>query len=104
MVEAYSSEVRHVLGAMEDLLLRAMEQVQVTKGSEHSNDLCGHTCGNESTGRSLAKALQGLTLIILAEIGLGRHCICGGTVPNGASSTDRYEESCPWKQLTSTSG
>ena len=33
IVEAYSSEGRHVLGAMGDFLLRAMEKVKVTKGS-----------------------------------------------------------------------
>ena len=59
MVEAYSSEVRHVLGAMEDFLLRAMEKVKVTKGSEHSNGLCGHTCDMKARAghlRRLSKA------------------------------------------------
>jgi hypothetical protein len=55
MVEAYSSEVRHVLGAMEDFLLRAMEKVKVTKGSEHSNGLCGHTCDMKARAGHLRK-------------------------------------------------
>ena len=44
MVEAYSSDIRHLLGTMENFLLRAMEKVKVTKGSKHSYGLCGHTC------------------------------------------------------------
>ena len=31
MVEAYSSDIRHLLGTMENFLLRAMEKVKVTR-------------------------------------------------------------------------